>query len=164
MPQEDVKVKIGLVDRLTQPLKKIVNFIKSRFVITLGNLTNAFRRLSKFIIDAVKRASPNEITVVIPYFGYARQDSKATSREPITAKLVANLLATAGANRILTIDLHTDQIQGFFDIPLDHLTAFNLFADYFSKKDLKNFVVVSPDIGSIRKARRFCCKWHRNDF
>ena len=112
------------------------------------------------MIDALKRASAKRITAVIPYFGYARQDRKARSREPITAKLIANLLTTAGINRVLTCDLHTDQLQGFFDIPVDHLTAIPLLANYF-KEDLKvelnnnNVIVVSPDHGSVTRSRRF---------
>ena len=112
------------------------------------------------MIDALKRASARRITAIIPYFGYARQDRKARSREPITAKLIANLLTTSGVNRILTCDLHTDQLQGFFDIPVDHLTAIPLLANYF-KEDLKvelqnnNVIVVSPDHGSVIRSRRF---------
>jgi len=107
------------------------------------------------MIDALRRASAQRITAVIPYFGYARQDRKDQPRVPITAKLVANLLAVAGANRILTIDLHAGQIQGFFDIPLDHLYAVGVFIDYFNKLGLKNLVVVSPDVGGIKMARAY---------
>ncbi|HDN86449.1 MAG: phosphoribosylpyrophosphate synthetase [Candidatus Omnitrophota bacterium] len=108
------------------------------------------------ILDALKRASPKRITAVIPYFGYARQDRKDQPRVPITAKLVANLLTVAGANRILTLDLHAGQVQGFFDIPLDHLYAVNVFLDYFKKVKLdNNLVVVSPDVGGIKMARAY---------
>lgn len=107
------------------------------------------------MIDAVKRASARRITAVMPYFGYARQDRKDQPRVPITAKLVANLLTTAGADRILTMDLHAGQIQGFFDIPLDHLFAAKTIADYFKKKRMKNLVVASPDVGGIKMAREF---------
>jgi len=107
------------------------------------------------MIDALKRASANRITAVIPYFGYARQDRKDQPRVPITAKLVANLLTTAGANRILTMDLHAGQIQGFFDIPVDHLFAIGVFIDYFSKLKANNLVVVSPDVGGIKMARAY---------
>jgi len=107
------------------------------------------------MIDALKRASANRITAVIPYFGYARQDRKDQPRVPITAKLVANLLTVSGANRILTMDLHAGQIQGFFDIPVDHLFAVGIFIDYFSKSKLKDVVVVSPDVGSIKMARAY---------
>ncbi|MFA6216500.1 MAG: ribose-phosphate pyrophosphokinase [Candidatus Omnitrophota bacterium] len=107
------------------------------------------------IIDALKRASSDRITAVIPYFGYARQDRKDQPRVPITAKLVANLLTTAGADRILTIDLHAGQIQGFFDIPVDHLLAVGVFVDYFSKEKINNLVIVSPDVGGIKMARAY---------
>jgi len=107
------------------------------------------------MLDALRRASASRITAVIPYFGYARQDRKDQPRVPITAKLVANLLTVAGANRVLTIDLHAGQIQGFFDIPLDHLYAVGVFFDYFKKLKLKNIVVVSPDVGGIKMARAY---------
>jgi ribose-phosphate pyrophosphokinase len=105
------------------------------------------------LIDALKRASADRITAVIPYYGYARQDRKTRGREPITAKLVANLLTNAGVNRVLAVDLHSGQIQGFFDIPLDHLTANRLLCDYLKTKDLTDCVIVSPDAGSIPRAR-----------
>jgi len=105
------------------------------------------------IIDALRRASARRITAVVPYYGYARQDRKFRGREPITAKLVANLLTVAGVDRVLTMDLHAGQIQGFFDIPVDHLTAAPLLADYFRQKDLGDVVVVSPDVGGVARAR-----------
>jgi len=107
------------------------------------------------MIDALRRASAHRITAVIPYFGYARQDRKDQPRVPITAKLVANLLTTAGASRILTMDLHAGQIQGFFDIPVDHLFSIGIFVDYFSRMNIKDLVVVSPDVGSIKMARAY---------
>lgn len=112
------------------------------------------------MIDAMRRASAGRITAVIPYFGYARQDRKARSRDPITAKLMANLIATAGADRVLTMDLHADQIQGFFDIPLDHLLGANLLLNYFRKNyaHQEDVVVVSPDVGSVGRARKFASK------
>ncbi len=110
------------------------------------------------MIDAVKRASAKRITAVMPYFGYARQDRKDQPRVPITAKLVANLLEAAGADRILTMDLHASQIQGFFDIPLDHLFAANPVVEYFKKKRMKNLVVASPDVGGIKMARAYAKK------
>ena len=113
------------------------------------------------MVDACKRASASRITVVIPYFGYARQDRKTKSRDPITAKLLANLITSAGADRVLTIDLHAGQIQGFFDIPVDNLTAKPLFVDYFNKKFAGNtddVMVVAPDIGSVNRARMFAKK------
>lgn len=105
------------------------------------------------IIDALRRASARRITAVIPYYGYARQDRKFRGREPITAKLVANLLTVAGVDRVVTMDLHAGQIQGFFDIPVDHLTAAPLLADYFRQKQLEDIVVVSPDVGGVARAR-----------
>jgi len=107
------------------------------------------------MMDAIRRASARRITAVLPYFGYARQDRKDQPRVPITAKLVANLLDRAGADRVLTIDLHAGQIQGFFDIPLDHLYAVSIFVDYFKKKKIKNIVIVSPDVGGIKMARAY---------
>ena len=107
------------------------------------------------IIDALRRASAQRITAVIPYFGYARQDRKDQPRVPITAKLVANLITTAGADRVLTLDLHAGQIQGFFDIPVDNLFAVNIFVDYLKKKKLKDLLVVSPDVGGIKMARAY---------
>lgn len=107
-------------------------------------------------IDALKRASAKTINVILPYYGYARQERKSSPREPITAKLVANLLTKAGATRVVTMDLHADQIQGFFDIPVDHLQALPLLAKYFLGKNLKgdDVVVVSPDIGGVKRARK----------
>jgi ribose-phosphate pyrophosphokinase len=107
------------------------------------------------MIDALRRASALRITAVIPYFGYARQDRKDQPRVPITAKLVANLLTVAGSNRILTMDLHAGQIQGFFDIPVDHLFSVGVFVDHITKMNLKNLVAVSPDVGSIKMARAY---------
>jgi len=108
------------------------------------------------MIDALKRASAATINVVIPYFGYARQDRKTRSREPITSKLVANMLTTAGATRLITLDLHASQIQGFFDIPVDHLIGAPLIADYFLDKEIygDDVVVVSPDHGGVTRARK----------
>ena len=105
-------------------------------------------------LDACKRASVGEVTVVMPYFGYARQDRKARARQPITSRLVADLLQVAGANRVVTIDLHAPQIQGFFDIPIDDLSAISLIGQYFRHKDLKDVVVVSPDHGGATRARK----------
>jgi len=118
------------------------------------------------MIDACRRASAGRITAVIPYFGYARQDRKAKSRDPISAKLVANMLTAAGANRVLTMDLHAAQIQGFFDIPVDHLLGNPTFVQYYldkfpeDKYNHDDFVVVSPDVGSVTRARAFAAKVH----
>jgi len=106
------------------------------------------------MIDALKRASVKSINVVMPYYGYGRQDRKARSRDPITAKLVANLIETAGAHRVITMDLHAMQIQGFFDIPVDHLLGVPILGQYYRKKNLQNIVVVSPDHGGVVRARR----------
>ena len=108
------------------------------------------------MIDALRRASVDTINVVIPYYGYARQDRKARSREPITAKLIANLLQVAGADRIIALDLHALQIQGFFDMPVDHLMAAPIIANYFKNKipDMEDVVVVSPDHGGVTRARK----------
>ena len=117
------------------------------------------------MIDALKRASAGRITAVIPYYGYARQDRKAKARDPITAKLVANMLTAAGADRVLTMDLHASQIQGFFDIPVDNLAGNPIFVDYYAKKygsECENMMVVSPDVGSVSRARAFAQKLHMN--
>ncbi len=111
------------------------------------------------LIDAIKRSSARRITAVMPYYGYSRQDRKDRPRVPITAKLVANLITVAGANRVLTMDLHAGQIQGFFDIPLDNLFAVNTFMKYFESKHLPDLVVVSPDVGGIKMARAYAKKF-----
>ena len=111
------------------------------------------------IIDALKRASAHRITAVIPYYGYARQDRKDQPRVPITAKLVADLITVSGANRVLTLDLHAGQIQGFFDIPLDHLYAIDVFFNYFRKFKFQDLVIVSPDVGGIKMARAYAKKF-----
>lgn len=112
------------------------------------------------MIDAMKRASAGRITAVIPYYGYARQDRKAKRRDPISAKLVANMIACAGADRVLSMDLHTAQIEGFFDVPVDHLTGAPILADYYLKMygNTEDFVVVAPDVGGVARARKFAQK------
>jgi ribose-phosphate pyrophosphokinase len=107
------------------------------------------------MLDAAKRASARRVTAVLPYFGYARQDRKDQPRAPITAKLVANLITVAGADRALTMDLHSAQIQGFFDIPFDHLYAAPVLIDYFQKKNIKDLIVVAPDVGGVKMARAY---------
>jgi ribose-phosphate pyrophosphokinase len=107
------------------------------------------------LLDAAKRASAKRVTAVIPYFGYARQDRKDRPRVSIASKLIANILSEAGADRILTMDLHAAQIQGFFDIPVDHLYASRLFIDYFKKRHKNNLAVVAPDVGSLKMARAY---------
>lgn len=106
------------------------------------------------LIDALRRASADRITIVVPYYGYARQEKKDAPREPITAKLVADILTTAGADRLVTMDLHADAIQGFFNIPVDHLTALGTFCNYFESKKLKDIVVISPDEGRVKNVRK----------
>ncbi|WP_449354754.1 ribose-phosphate diphosphokinase [Virgibacillus natechei] len=106
------------------------------------------------MIDALKRASARSINIVMPYYGYARQDRKARAREPITAKLVADLLETAGTDRVITLDLHAPQIQGFFDVPIDHLQGVPILAEYFKEKNLEDIIIVSPDHGGVTRARK----------
>ena len=106
-------------------------------------------------IDALKRASASSVTAVVPYLAYSRQEKKNQGREPITAKLVANIITCAGANRIVTVDMHDPAIQGFFDIPVDHLSASKCLSEYFMKRDLTNHVIVSPDTGGVLRARSF---------
>ncbi|MDA1190695.1 MAG: ribose-phosphate pyrophosphokinase [Candidatus Poribacteria bacterium] len=107
------------------------------------------------MLDALRRASAGPITAVVPYYGYARQDRKSTGREPITAKLVADLIAHAGASRVVSVDLHVAQIQGFFDIPMDHLTSMTTIANHIQQSDLSNAVVVSPDVGRAKLAEKY---------
>ena len=114
------------------------------------------------ILDTLRRSSARRITAVLPFYGYARQDRKDQPRVPITAKLVANLITTAGADRVLTMDLHASQIQGFFDIPLDHLFAVNIFVDYFKNKGIENVVVVSSDVGGVKMARAYAKRMDAN--
>jgi len=115
------------------------------------------------LIDCVRRASASRVNAVIPYYGYARQDRKAEGRVPITAKLVANMIVAAGADRVLTIDLHSSQIQGFFDIPLDHLYAVPVMGRYYSQMDIKNLVVVCSDVGGLKMANAYA-KMLKADF
>ena len=110
------------------------------------------------IVDALKRSSAGTINAVIPYFGYARQDKKAAPRVPISAKLVADMLETAGVQRVITIDLHASQIQGFFNIPVDHLVGASLFVEYIKSKNLKNPIIASPDVGGVARARGYAEK------
>jgi len=112
------------------------------------------------MIDAARRSSAKRITAVLPYYGYARQDRKDQPRVSITAKLVANLITTAGADRVLTMDLHASQIQGFFDIPLDHLYSAPILVDYFQKRGIADLVVLSPDIGGVKFARAYAKRLH----
>jgi ribose-phosphate pyrophosphokinase len=126
------------------------------FVIqTLSNAVNDGLMELLIMIDALKRASADAITAVIPHYGYSRQDKKSKAREPIAAKLIADLLSVAGINRLVTVDLHADSIQGFYNMPVDHMTAMFLIANYFKNKKLKDIVVVSPDVGRVKTAKKF---------
>jgi len=107
------------------------------------------------LIDALKRASAKRITAVVPYYGYSRQDKKTLAREPISARLLADIISVAGADRVLSVDLHAGQIQGFFDFPVDHITALPLLASYIAQKNLRDVVVVSPDAGRVKVAKKF---------
>ncbi|MBK5252276.1 MAG: ribose-phosphate pyrophosphokinase [Peptostreptococcaceae bacterium] len=118
-------------------------------------LVNRYLMELLIMIDACKRASAKSISAVIPYYGYARQDRKAKARDPISAKLVADLLEKAGADRVLAMDLHAAQIQGYFNIPVDHLMGVPILAKYFNSKNIENLVVVSPDLGSVARSRKF---------
>ena len=160
---KNLKIKLGdaSIDRFSdgEIRVKINENVRGHDVFVIQSTCDpADQNLMELLImmDALRRSSAQRITAVLPYFGYARQDRKDQPRVPITAKLVANLLTTAGADRILTIDLHAGQIQGFFDIPLDHLFAVKIFADYRKKTKLKGeLVVVSPDVGGIKTARAY---------
>jgi len=159
---ESLKVKMGdcKVDRFSdgEVRVKINQNVRGKDVFVVQSTCNpANENLMELLImiDALKRSSAERITAVLPYFGYARQDRKDQPRVPITAKLVANILSRAGANRVLTIDLHAGQIQGFFDIPLDHIFAVSVFFDYFQKKKIEDIVIVSPDVGGIKMARAY---------
>ncbi|NCO66599.1 MAG: ribose-phosphate pyrophosphokinase [Candidatus Aquicultor secundus] len=110
------------------------------------------------MVDALKRASAHKVFAVIPHYGYARQDKKAAAREPITAKLIADLLMTAGIDRMVTVDLHAGQIQGFFDVPVDHLMGLPILSGYFKEKNFHDLVVVSPDVGRVKMAKRYADK------
>ncbi len=132
-----------------------VFFIQSTFAPT-DNLMELL-----LLIDAAKRASAGYITAVIPYYGYARQDRKDKPRVPISAKLIANLLQAAGANRIMTMDFHADQIQGFFDIPVDHLKSEAIYVPYLNTLDLSNTIFASPDVGGVKRARAYAKHFKR---
>jgi len=136
---------------------RILENVRGQHVVVIQTCSNKVNEdlMELFIIlDAMRRASAKSITVVIPHFGYARQDRKAASREPISARLIADLLEKAGADRIITMDLHSDQIQGFFNIPVDTLTSMPLFTDYINAKKLKDMVVVAPDTGRAKVAKK----------
>ncbi|NQT22114.1 MAG: ribose-phosphate pyrophosphokinase, partial [Candidatus Omnitrophica bacterium] len=157
-----LRIKLGdaVIDRFSdgEIQVKVNENVRGQDVFVIQSTSNpANDNLMELLIlmDAMKRASCSRLTAVLPYFGYARQDRKDQGRVPITAKLVANILSRAGASRILTIDLHAGQIQGFFDIPLDHLYAVDVIISYLEKLKLVNPVIVSPDVGGIKMARAY---------
>jgi ribose-phosphate pyrophosphokinase len=163
----DLKIKLGnaLVSRFSdgEVRVKIEENVRGKDVFVIQSTcppVNEHLMELLVMLDALRRASALRITAVIPYFAYARQDRKDQPRVPITAKLVANLLTVAGANRILTLDLHAGQVQGFFDIPLDHLYGVNVFVDYFNVLKLKSLVIVSPDVGGIKTARAYAKRFY----
>jgi ribose-phosphate pyrophosphokinase len=147
----------------TELIVKLVDDVRGRdaFVVqsTCAPVNDNLMELLTFM-DCLRRASARRITAVMPYFGYARQDRKDEGRVPITAKLVSNLIATAGADRVLAIDLHAAQIQGFFDIPVDHLLAEPVFLEYFKTMDVKDPVFLSPDVGNVKRSRSYAEKFH----
>jgi ribose-phosphate pyrophosphokinase len=140
-----------------EPKIKFKENLRGKDVFIVGSTNQPDRNLLEHLvmIDAAKRASARHITAVIPYFGFSRQDRKDEPRTPITAKLVANLISAAGCNRVITMDLHAGQIQGFFDIPVDHLYASAVFIPFLKRKKLRNLVVVSPDIGGMKRAKKY---------
>jgi ribose-phosphate pyrophosphokinase len=139
---------------------KITENIRGHDVFVIQATNSPARNIMELLVmlDAIRRASPRRVTAVIPYFGYARQDRKDQPRVPITAKLMANLMTTAGAERVLTMDLHSVQIQGFFDIPFDHLYASPVFVEHVKSRFPSNLVVVAPDIGSVKMARAYATR------
>jgi len=136
---------------------KIEENIRGRDVFIVQSIPSPAENILELLLflDAAKRASADRITAVIPYFGYARQDRKDEPRVPISSKLIANLLAVSGASRVLTMDLHAEQIQGFFDIPVDHLYATPVFLDYYRHRNLDDYVIISPDLGRANRVRGF---------
>lgn len=153
-PLGDVKVTTFSDGELRVEINESVRGAYVFFITsTFGSSDNIMELL--MMIDAAKRASAGYITAVIPYYGYARQDRKDKPRVPISAKLVATLLESAGADRVMTMDLHADQIQGFFDIPVDHLKSEAIFMPYLQSQDLSNVIFASPDVGGVKRARSY---------
>lgn len=153
-PLGDVKVNTFSDGELRVEINESVRGAYVFFITsTFGSSDNIMELL--MMIDAAKRASAGYITAVIPYYGYARQDRKDKPRVPISAKLVATLLESAGADRVMTMDLHADQIQGFFDIPVDHLKSEAIFMPYLQSQDLSNVIFASPDVGGVKRARSY---------
>ena len=164
---ENLEIKVGKVTRTKFKNGEIyIRFDESVrgadvFVVqTCGEPVNDNIMELLIMIDALKRASAGMINCVIPHYGYARQDKKSEGREPITAKLIADLLSVAGMDRLITVDLHSATIQGFFDVPVDHVTAIPIIANYFKTKGIKKGVVVSPDVGGVKRASIFAQQLH----
>lgn len=160
-----LKVPLGNIQIETFPDNEIgihiLENVRGKEVFVLQSIVgqpNLYLMEMFILIDALKRASASSIVAVLPYYGYGRQDRKQQGRVPITAKLVANLLEKAGATRVMTVDLHSDQIQGFFDIPVDHLTGVGILAKAIKKSGLDNLVVVAPDLGSMKYARQYASR------
>ena len=163
LPVGDAKVSTFSDGEISVNIKETVRGADVFIVQSTNSPVNNNLMELLIMIDAFKRASAGRITAVIPYYGYARQDRKAKSRDPITAKLVADILTSAGAHRVLTMDLHAAQIQGYFNIPVDHLLGAPILAKHFIEQGLDNqddVVVVSPDLGSVTRARKFADKLH----
>lgn len=158
IPQGNMEVKTFPDGEIFIQINENVRGIDTFVIQPLAPRVNESLMELLIVIDTLKRASARRVSAVIPYYGYARQDRKDQPRVPISAKLVANLITIAGADRVLTVDLHAGQIQGFFDIPLDNLFATPILVDYFKRLNLENLVVVSPDIGSVKRARSFARK------
>lgn len=156
LPLGDAQVGLFSDGEITVNINETVRGVDV-FVIQSTSCPNVNRNLMELLImiDALKRASAGRISAVIPYYGYARQDRKAKARDPISAKLVADLITAAGADRVLSMDLHAAQIQGYFNIPVDHLVGEPILAEYFKAKNIEDLVVVSPDLGSVTRARKF---------
>ncbi|MBI9014089.1 MAG: ribose-phosphate pyrophosphokinase [Clostridiales bacterium] len=156
IPMGDVEVKTFSDGEIAVNLSETVRGVDVYIIqSTSPPAVNTYLMELLIMIDALKRASAGRITAVIPYYGYARQDRKAKARDPISAKLVADILTAAGADRVLSMDLHAAQIQGYFNIPVDHLLGTPILADYFIQKNIQDLVVVSPDLGSVTRARKF---------
>lgn len=156
IPLGDVEVKTFSDGEIAVNLSETVRGVDVYIIqSTSPPAVNTYLMELLIMIDALKRASAGRITAVIPYYGYARQDRKAKARDPISAKLVADILTAAGADRVLSMDLHAAQIQGYFNIPVDHLLGTPILADHFKQKNIEDLVVVSPDLGSVTRARKF---------
>jgi len=156
LPLGDVELKTFSDGEIALDLKETVRGVDVYIIqSTSPPAVNTYLMELLIMIDALKRASAGRITAVMPYYGYARQDRKAKARDPISAKLCADILTAAGADRVLTMDLHAAQIQGYFNIPVDHLLGVPILGDHFKQREIEDLVVVSPDLGSVTRARKF---------